>query len=112
MRITHHTVRSRIWSRLPDTPFEIRATRDAEVRCVDGIWYVGAIPGEFLIREVRADGTAGPAREARPVPFRDPAHEVRKPFARYGYDPILCLSLPPAIPLPGEPSGTEDVQGE
>lgn len=97
-----------MWSRLPGTPFELLVPRAAEVRCVDGIWYIGAIPGEFLIREVRADGTPGRTREARPLPFRDPAHEVRKPFSRYGCHPILCLSMPPAIPLPGRHSGTEE----
>ena len=64
MRITNHPVPARVWSRLPGTPFELLAPHAAEVRCVDGIWYVGTIPGEFAIREVRADGTPGPARRA------------------------------------------------
>lgn len=73
------------------------------------IWYTGAIPGEFLIREVRADGTTGPAREARAIPYRDPGHKVRKTLAQYGCSPILCLSLPPAIPLADKPSDPDDV---
>jgi hypothetical protein len=104
MKIVSYPVRAYTWCPLPGSAVEVLVSEDAEVRCVDGIWYVGTVPGLFFIREIRPDGTADAARPARAAfPFPDPAHEVRKQLAQYDRYAPLRLSRPPAIPLPGRP---------